>query len=156
MKFDLAQTDWHWQIDILYQEKLIFLIITRVQRFWNVAKDNRYLNSPPFLCKSFYRILKCEDIKEEEKDQVENNQTNTDQTTKVTSTFSWEHYSSCTKLIWRIVLMKIFVRKRKFKTQSCIKLKLAASLLQSVVSPYLSWCNEKTFHQSWNTYKFLT
>ena len=96
MKFDLAQT---FQIDILYQEKLIFLIITRVQRFWNVAKDNRYLNSPPFLCKSFYRILKCEDIKEEEKDQVENNQTNADQTTKVTSTFSWEHYSSCTKLI---------------------------------------------------------
>ena len=55
---------------------------------------------------------------------------NTDQPTKVTSTFPQEHYSSLTKLIRHILLMKLFVRKWKSKTQSCIKLKLTASLLQ--------------------------
>ena len=69
-------------------------------------------------------------MKEEEKDQVENNQMNTDQPTKVTSTFPWESYSSFTKLIRHVALMKLLVRKWKSKTQSCIKLKSAASLLQ--------------------------
>ena len=55
---------------------------------------------------------------------------NTDQPTKVTSTFPWESYSSFTKLIRHIALMKLLVRKWKSKTQSCIKLKSAVSLLQ--------------------------
>ena len=55
---------------------------------------------------------------------------NTDQPTKVTSTFPWESYSSFTKLIRHVALMKLLVRKWKSKTQGCIKLKTAASLLQ--------------------------
>ena len=64
-------------------------------------------------------ITKCDKIKEEEKDQVENNQTNIDQPTKVTA-FPRERYSSFTKLIRQIALMKLFVRMWKSKTQSCI------------------------------------
>ena len=127
MKFDLAQT---FQIGILYQENLIFLIIARVQRHSRTSLRNRYLNGPPFLYESLESVLKFGDIKEEEKDQVENNHMNTYQPTKVTSTFPWEHCSSFTKLIQHIALMKLFVRKWIFKTQSCMKLKLTASLLQ--------------------------
>ena len=121
MKFDLAQT---FQIGILYQKNLIFLIIARVQRHSRTSLRNRYLNGPPFLYKSLESVLKFDDIKEEEKDQVENNHMNTYQRTKVTSTFPWEHCSSFTKLIQHIALMKLFVRKWIFKTQSCMKLKL--------------------------------
>ena len=101
---------------------------TRPTTFENIAKDNRYLNGPPFLYKSLESVLKFGDIKEEEKDQVENNQMNTDQPTKVTA-LPWEHYFSFTKLIRHVALMKLFVRKWKSKTPNCIKLILTASLL---------------------------
>ena len=101
---------------------------TRPTTFENIAKDNRYLNGPPFLYKSLESVLKFDDIKEEEKDQVENNQMNTDQPTKVTA-LPWEHYFSFTKLIRHVALMKLFVRKWKSKTPNCIKLILTASLL---------------------------
>ena len=74
--------------------------------FENIAKDNRYLNGPPFLYESVESVLKFDDIKKEEKDQDEINQVNTDQPTKVTSTFPWESYSSFTKLIRHVALMK--------------------------------------------------
>ena len=111
---------------------------TRPTTFENIAKDNRYLNGPPFLYESLERVLKFEEIKEEEKNQVENNQMNTDQPTKVTSAFPWQRYSSFTKLIRHVALMKRFVRKWKTKTQSCMKLKSIASLLQESLPPSLS------------------
>ena len=81
---------------------------TRTTTFKNIAEDNRYLNGPLFLYESLESVLKFDGIKEEEKkDQVENNQMNTDQSTKVTWTFPWERYSSFTKLIRHIALMKI-------------------------------------------------
>ena len=61
----------------------------RPTTFEKLAKGNRYLNGPPFLYESLESVLKCDDIKDYEKDQVENNQMNTDQTTKVTSAFPW-------------------------------------------------------------------
>ena len=73
--------------------------ITRPTTFQNIAKHNRYLNGPPFLYESLESVLKFDDIKEEEKDQVGKNQMNTDLSTKVTSAFPWERYSSFTKLI---------------------------------------------------------
>ena len=100
----------------------------RPTTFENNAKDDRYLNGPPFLYESLESLLKCHDVKTEKKDLVENNQMNTDQRTKVTSAFSWERYSSFTKLIRHISLIKLFVRKWKSKTPSCMKLKLTASL----------------------------
>ena len=111
---------------------------TRPTTFENIAKDNRYLNGPPFLYESLERVLKFEEIKEEEKNQVENNQINTDQPTKVTSAFPWQRYSSFTKLIRHVALMKRFVRKWKPKTQSWMKLKSIASLLQESLPPSLS------------------
>ena len=77
---------------------------TRPTTFENIAKDNRYLNGPPFLYESLESVLKFDDIKEEEKDQVENNQINTNQPTKVTSAFPWERYTSFTRFIRRRAL----------------------------------------------------
>ena len=113
--------------------------------FENIAKDNRYLNGPPFLYESLESVLKFGDIKEEEKDQVENNHMNTYQPTKVTSTFPWEHCSSFTKLIQHIALMKLFVRKWIFKTQSCMKLKLTASLLQESRTAIFEFVQRENF-----------
>ena len=79
----------------------------RPTTFENNAKDNRYLNGPPFLYELLESLLKCHDVKTEKKYLVENNQMNTDQRNKVTSAFSWERYSSFTKLIRHIALMKI-------------------------------------------------
>ena len=85
MKFDLAQT---FQIGIFIPGKLnISDNCTRLTTFENIARDNRYQNGPPFLYKSLENVLKCDDVKEEENDQVENNQMNTDRRTKITSTF---------------------------------------------------------------------
>ena len=110
-----------------------------------MAKDNGYLNGPPFFYESLESILKFDRIKEEEKDQVGNNQMNIDQSTKVTSTFPWERYSSFTKLIRHIALMKLFVRKWKSKTQSCIRLKLTAPLLQESRTAIFELVQRKNF-----------
>ena len=72
---------------------------TRPTTFDNIPKDNRYLNGPPFLYESLESVLKCDNVKEVEKDKVENNQIHTEQPAKVTSAFPWERYSSFTKLI---------------------------------------------------------
>ena len=40
---------------------------TRPTTFENIAKDNRYLNGPPFLYESLENVLKFDDINEEEK-----------------------------------------------------------------------------------------
>ena len=73
-------SDWHFVPGKLN----ISNICTRPTTFKNIAKDNRYLNGPPFLYEPLESVLKFDDIKEEEKDQVKNNQMNTDQPTKVT------------------------------------------------------------------------
>ena len=70
---------------------------------------------------------------------------NTDQSTKVTSTFPWERYSPFTKLIRHIALMKLFVRKWKSKTQSCIRLKLTAPLLQESRTAIFELVQRKNF-----------
>ena len=68
-------SDWHF-----IPEKLnISDNCTRPTTFENIAKDNQYLNGSPFLYESLESALKFDDIKEEEKDQIENNQMNTDQ-----------------------------------------------------------------------------
>ena len=84
---------------------------TRPGTFKNIVQDSRYLNGPPFLYKSLESILKCNNVKEEEKDQIESNQINTERSTKLTSVFPWESYSSFTKLIRHIALMKFLIRK---------------------------------------------
>ena len=55
---------------------------TRPATFQNIAKDNQYLIGPPFLCESLESVLKCDDVKDDKKGQVENNQMNTDQALK--------------------------------------------------------------------------
>ena len=55
---------------------------TRATMFENIAKDNWYLNGPPFLYELYElleSVLKFDNIKEKEKDQGKNNQMNSDQ-----------------------------------------------------------------------------
>ena len=109
MKYDLAQT---FQICIFVPGKLnISDNCMHPTTFENIVKDKQYLNGPPFLYESLENVLKCDNVKEEEKDQVRNNQMNTDPPTKVTSVFPWECYSFFTKLVQHLALMKLFVRK---------------------------------------------
>ena len=60
---------------------------TSTTRLDNITKDNQYLNVPPFLYKSLESVLQWDDVKEEEKYQVENNKMNTDIPTNVISLF---------------------------------------------------------------------
>ena len=81
----LDLSDWHFvprKLNISHN-------CTRPTTFENISKDNQYLNSPQFLHELLESVLKFDGIKEEEKDQVENNQINTNQPTKVTSAFPW-------------------------------------------------------------------
>ena len=93
-------SDW----DFVPRELNISHNCTRPTPFENTAKDNQYLNGPQFLHELLESVLKFDDIKEEEKDQMENNQINTNQPTKVTSAFPWERYTSFTRFIRRRAL----------------------------------------------------
>ena len=112
-------SDWHFVPGKLH----ISDNCMRPTTFENIAKDNRYLNGPPFLYKSLESVLKFDDIKEEEKDQVENNQMNTDQPTEVTSTFPWERYSSFTILI-RHSFDETFCQKVEIQNPKLYKIKV--------------------------------
>ena len=76
-------SDWNF----LYGKPNISDNCTHPTTFEDIAKDNWYLNDPPFLYQSLESVLKSDDIKEEEKDQFEYNQMNIDQPTNVTSVF---------------------------------------------------------------------
>ena len=124
MKFDLGQT---FQVGIFVPGKSNISVncmgLTTLQ---NIAKDKRYLYGPLFLYESLESVSKCDDVKEEEEDHVENNQIRTDRPTKVTSVFPSKCYYSFTKLVWQVALIKHFARIWK----SSIKLKSIVSLLQ--------------------------
>ena len=64
-------SDWHF----VPGKRNISDNCTRLTTIKNIAKDNQYLNGPWFLYyESLESVLKFDDIKKEEKDQVKNNE----------------------------------------------------------------------------------